>query len=105
MIRGLVWLLLVGGFVLVGATVPLGKRTLFGHVAAIWRTPEAAEMRDGIREKAGPTVERVKRGVAAGVEAAREGDATPADAPTGIDARPAGPDARSLSPRTPSPSP
>ena len=72
MIRGLVWLAVIVGVIVLGSTVPLGKRTLFGHISAVWNTKEATEMRDGIADKAAPAVDRVKRGVEAGVEAASD---------------------------------
>jgi hypothetical protein len=65
---------LVVGLVVCGATVKLGSRTFFGHVRAIWQTDEAQDMRQGIKEKAGPVVDKVKRGVKAGWdEATRDG--------------------------------
>lgn len=70
MIKLVVYLALIAGFVYLGSTVPLGKRTFFGHVRAIWHTEEVQEMKKGIEEKAGPTVERIKRGVEVGLEAA-----------------------------------
>jgi hypothetical protein len=55
----------------------LGKRTLVGHVRAIWHTEEVRDLKDGVREKTGPAVDRLERGVKAGVHAAsreRAGD-------------------------------
>jgi hypothetical protein len=74
MIRFLVYLALAVGFIYVGSTVPLGKRTLFGHVKAIWATDEAKELKDGVKEKAGPAADRVKRGIEKGYEAATQDD-------------------------------
>lgn len=68
--RFLVFLLIAGGLAFCGATVPLGKKTFFGHVRAIWATEEMNELKDGVK----PGVERVKRGVKAGVEAAKGSD-------------------------------
>ena len=68
MLRGLFWLIVLGVLFVAAATVPLGKRTFIGHVRAIWATHEAQDMRQGIEDKAGPVVDRVKRGVAAGVD-------------------------------------
>jgi hypothetical protein len=82
LIRSLITLALVLGFVYCGATVPMGERTFFQHVAQIWKTDEAQQLRQGVQETSGPVVERVKRGVQAGVEEARrEGDGGPGDAP------------------------
>jgi hypothetical protein len=53
-----------------GATVKLGNKTFFQHVKAIWATEEVKELKDGIEEKAGPTADKLKRGVKAGIEAA-----------------------------------
>ena len=71
MIRLLVFLGLAGVHAYCGATVPLGKRTFFGHVRAIWATEQVQDLKHGVEEQAGPAVERVKRGVKAGIEAAQ----------------------------------
>jgi len=78
MIRLIVFLALAAGFVWFGSSVPIGKRTLFGHVRAIWATEEVQELKHGVEEKAGPAVDRVKRGVKAGIEAATGDDDKPA---------------------------
>ena len=70
MIRLLVFLLLAAALAYCGATVKLGKRTFFGHVQAIWATEQVQDLKQGVRETAGPTVDKVKRGVKAGLEAA-----------------------------------
>lgn len=72
MIRMLVFLAIAAGLAYCGATVPLGKRTFFGHVKAIWSTDEAQELKEGVKEKAGPAADRVKRGIEKGYEAATE---------------------------------
>jgi len=54
--------------------VQIGKRTLFGHVRAIWATEEVQDLKHGVEEKAGPAVDRVKRGVKAGIHAASGDD-------------------------------
>lgn len=69
MIRLLVWLALIGAFVYFGATVKLGHRTFFGHVRAIWHTEEARELKDGVKETAGPAADRLKKGIEAGYNA------------------------------------
>jgi hypothetical protein len=72
-IRFLITVFIVGALVFFGATVKLGKRTFFGHVRAIWSTQEAKDMRDGVSDKAGPVVDKIERGVKAGVhEAGRD---------------------------------
>jgi hypothetical protein len=97
MLRLLVFLALAVGIAYCGATVPLGKRTFFGHVKAIWATDEARELKDGVKEKAGPAADRVKRGIEKGIEAATEDDAEtgsgsaarkPRSAPTSAPAAP-----------------
>jgi hypothetical protein len=44
-----------------GATVPLGERTLFGHLHAISQTEESKKLADGTKQVAGPLVDDVKR--------------------------------------------
>jgi hypothetical protein len=75
MLRLLVFLAIAAGVAYCGATVPLGNRTFFGHVKAIWATPEARELKDGVKESAGPAADRVKRGIEKGIEAATEDEA------------------------------
>jgi hypothetical protein len=72
MIRLIIFLALAAGLAYAGATVKLGKRTFFGHVRAIWATDEVQDLKHGVEEKAGPAVEKVKRGVKAGIEAAEK---------------------------------
>jgi hypothetical protein len=73
MIRFLVYLAIAVGLVYVAMTVPLGKRTFVGHVRAIWQTDEVQELKKGVKEKAGPAVDRLERGVKAGYKAATDG--------------------------------
>jgi hypothetical protein len=62
--------LIIGGLLAYcGATVKLGNKTFFGHVRAIWHSEEVQELEQGVKEKAGPAAERVKRGVEAGYHA------------------------------------
>ena len=74
MIRLLVFIVLAAGFVWFGSSVNIGKRTLFGHVRAIWATEQVQDLKHGVEEKAAPAVDRVKRGVKAGIEAATGDD-------------------------------
>ncbi len=74
MFRILIWLVIAGVLVFCGATVKLGKRTFFQHVSAVWSTPEAQDMKNGIKEKAGPLVDKVERGVKAGYHEATHGN-------------------------------
>ena len=77
MIKWLIILVLAAGLAFLGSTVLLGKRTFFGHIRAIWQTEEVQDMKQGIEKKASPAVDRVKRGVEAGLNAARSDDAEP----------------------------
>ena len=67
LIRSILSLAFLGLFLLVGITVPVGERTLFGHVANIWESDEAQELVEGVKDSSGPLVDRVKRGVEAGL--------------------------------------
>jgi hypothetical protein len=69
-LRSLVLLAFVAGFAMFGMTVPIGKHTLFGHLNRVWNTAEAQEMVKSIREESGPAIERIKRGLSAGLEEA-----------------------------------
>ena len=59
------------------ATVPLGSKTLLGHLRALAATREAKELGEGVKEKAGELGEKVKREMA---EPARGGSAPTAGA-------------------------
>ena len=72
MIRWLVILVLAGALAYCGATVKLGNRTFFGHVRRIWATDEVQDLKNGVKEKAGPAVDRVKKGASAGYKAMTE---------------------------------
>lgn len=82
MLRLLVILTLAAVVAYFGSTVKLGERTFFGHIRAIWSTKEAQDMRKGLDEKAGPALDRMKRGVEAGIKAAGrdDGGSPPIDA-------------------------
>ena len=72
MIRLLVFLALAGALAFCGATVKLGNRTFFGHVRAIWKTDEAQDLKDGVKDKAKPAAGRLKRGIEAGYNAMKD---------------------------------
>lgn len=80
-------LAIVAGLVWFGATVKLGRRTFFGHVRAIWHSEEAQEMKEGVKETAGPTVKRVEHGIEAGYKAMKS-DAGGEPAGSGTTAHP-----------------
>jgi hypothetical protein len=78
LIRAVIAFFILIVFVTCGAKVKLGERTLFQHVSRIWQTEETQEMVNGVKEKSGPVVDKVKRGVKAGLkEATRDRDAGP----------------------------
>jgi len=85
LIRLLIGIVILGGMIWCGSTVKLGKRTAFGHVRAIWESPEGKDARDGVARKA----REVKKDVA---ELLREDDAAVGSAPRHR-ARPPSPDA------------
>jgi hypothetical protein len=64
------YLALAIALVYVATSVQLGKRTFVGHVRAIWHTEEMQELKQGVKEKTGPAVERLERGAKAGYHAA-----------------------------------
>jgi hypothetical protein len=68
-IRLLVWLAILAVAIYVAVTVPLGKKTLVQHIRSIWHTEQVQELKEGVKETAGPAVHRVERGVKAGYEA------------------------------------
>lgn len=72
MIRLLVFLALAGALAFCGATVKLGNKTFFGHVRAIWATEQVQDLKEGVKEKAGPAADKVKRGVEAGYKAMQD---------------------------------
>jgi hypothetical protein len=92
------WLIILGiccVLAFCGSTVPLGKKTFFGHVKAIWATDEAQKLKSGVKDKAGPAADRVKRGIEKGIEAATEDETgsgsaerKPAPTPTSAPASP-----------------
>ena len=77
MIKWIMYAVLVSGFIYVGATVQLGKHTLFEHVRAIWHTEEVQELKTGVEDKAKPAVDKLKRGGVAAYNAIKGGDREP----------------------------
>jgi hypothetical protein len=71
MIRFLVYLVLAVIIVYLATQVPLGKRTFVGHIRAIWHTEEVQDLKDGVKQKTRPAVDRFERGVNA---ATHDGD-------------------------------
>ena len=66
MLRFLIWLAVIIAIAYFASTVQLGKHTLVGHIRAIWHTEQVQDLKDGVKEKAAPAVERLERGVKAG---------------------------------------
>jgi hypothetical protein len=91
MLRLIAILIFAGALAYCGTTVKLGNRTLFEHVQAIWKTEEVQDLTKGVKETAGPTVDRMKKGVQKGYEAATEDDAKGSGSGTGSQAAPVSP--------------
>jgi len=72
MIRWLFILGICGVLAFCGATVPLGKRTFFGHVRAIWSSDEMSDLKDGVKESAGPATDKAKKFVEGGIDAVKK---------------------------------
>jgi hypothetical protein len=68
--RFIIYLALAIALVYVATSVQLGKHTLVGHVRAIWHTEEVRDLKEGVKEKASPAVDRLERGAKAGFHAA-----------------------------------
>jgi hypothetical protein len=75
LLKFLMFLAMVGVVIWFGTSVKLGDHTLFGHAKRIWNTAETQDLVNGAKEKAGPAVEKVKRGVKAGIDEAEKDDA------------------------------
>lgn len=74
-IRSLLSLIALIAFVVFATTVPLGSRTLFGHLSRIWQAPATQELVDGVKETSKPVVDKVARGVSAGIEELQKDEA------------------------------
>lgn len=61
LIKLLVGLAALAGFVWFGANVPLGSHTLFEHLQAIGRTRETKDLLEGTRESARPLMDSMRR--------------------------------------------
>lgn len=70
LIRSLITFVVLIVVIYVGATVKLGNRTFWQHVSRIWQSDETQELVEGVKEESGPMVDRISRGVKAGVKAA-----------------------------------
>jgi hypothetical protein len=81
MIRLLLTIFIVVALAFCGATVKLGKRTFFGHVRAIWSSEPVQDLKEGVEEKAGPALKRVKKEVHEVTSDDKDGDGKPDKAP------------------------
>jgi hypothetical protein len=59
LLRLLLSLAMLGGFVWFGMTVKLGDKTLFGHLAAIGKSKETKDLVEGAKETAKPVIQKV----------------------------------------------
>ena len=60
LVRFLFSLVVLAAFIWFAVTVPIGKRTLWGHVHAIFGTQEAKDLADGTKEEAEKVAQKVK---------------------------------------------
>ena len=81
MFRFLFYLAVAIGIVWFSTQVQLGKHTLVGHVRAIWHTEQVQDLKEGVKEKAGPAVDKLGRGMKAGYHAATDEGSASAPAP------------------------
>jgi hypothetical protein len=64
----------LGAFVWWGLTVPLGDRTLFGHLSAIGQTRESQDLVRGTKQKVGDLKKRIGGSDPVKVETAEKAD-------------------------------
>jgi hypothetical protein len=60
LVRFLISTVMLAAFVWFAVTVPLGKRTLWGHAHAIFGTQEAKDLAEGTKEEAEKVAQKVK---------------------------------------------
>jgi len=65
----LLTLAIIGALAFCGATVPLGSKTFFGHVKAIWASKEVGELKEGVKDKAEPAMKKGEKFVEGGIHA------------------------------------
>jgi hypothetical protein len=75
MFRFLLTAAFVGLFIWFGMTVNLGRRTLFGHIANIWSSDEAQEMREDVSDKTKPLIDKARQKGGRALEAMAEDEA------------------------------
>ncbi len=81
MLKLLLTILIIGALAYCGATVKLGNYTFFGHVRRIWHTEEVQELKHGVEDKAGPTVDKLERGGRAAIKAMKDDGSAGSAAP------------------------
>ena len=69
LLRLVISLAMLLGFIWFGMTVKLGSKTLFEHIAAIGKSKETKDLVEGTKEAAKPVIERVEH------KASRDGGA------------------------------
>ena len=60
LLRLLISVAMLGGFVWFGMSVKLGDKTLFEHIAAIGKSKETKDLVEGTKEAAKPVVQKVE---------------------------------------------
>ena len=86
MIKLIVYLAIIVAIVWFSVTLKLGTKTLVEHVRAIWHTSEVQDLKHGVEDRAGPTVEKLERGAKAGYQEMTGSDAIDAGVPAPADA-------------------
>lgn len=88
MIRFVLTAAFIAVFIWFGYTVNLGKRTLFGHISNIWSSDEAQEMREDVKKKTEPIIDKAKNGAERGWKAMNIANRDGGVAPAAPDAAP-----------------
>ncbi|MEO8842963.1 MAG: hypothetical protein ABI591_10405 [Kofleriaceae bacterium] len=86
MLKLIVYLAIIGGLAYCGATVKLGNKTFFEHVRAIWHTEEVQDLKKGVEDEAGPTVDKLEKGAKAGYNAMSGSGSAAVHGDAGVDA-------------------
>lgn len=76
LIKLFIGLLGLGAFAWLGLTIPLGQKTLFGHLSAIGQSKESQQLVEGTKQKVGDIKKRIS-----GDEAIAAKPAKPAEEP------------------------
>jgi hypothetical protein len=77
LIKLFIGLLGLGAFVWLGLTVPLGDKTLFGHLSAIGQSKESQQLVKGTKQKVGDLKKRIARDEATAAKPAEEAPEEP----------------------------